>query len=440
MEKTKVKFSPELIITSSFLIVLIIGLWVIQLVPSIDYYLASNILRVYLIIILLYYICRIYKTSTIKKLRLLDTLLLIMSVLGIVSTCFAINRSMAIDGIIYRYEGIFSIITYYALFYTASNIKDEKEKKILLSILTSILVFSCIIGIITGLGGLQKVAKTWKNVAYIPYGNPNFFGTITTLTVAIGLGMFIFSNKKFLQITGIITYILGVMAVYSCDSSSPIVGNIMVFLLIFVMQTIFCIKQKDKKAFFVFLGKFVITLLLYIGLIFLMNTLRGGQVSNEFNKNISDFQGGVYSDSFLSSRMKIWRAAFRELPDYWLHGVGVDNFYYVSEYGGINTKHIYFDKAHNEYIHIMLTEGLPCVLVYIGFLFVLFIRSIKSYKENVLSHSWIYLSCFTAFFAYIAQAFFNIRIIYIAPFFFILCGLLYNKPSSDINIQKSKSE
>ena len=439
MNKIKNKFSAELIITASFLISLIICLWVVIIHPKTTYILPSHLLRIYLIIIFLLYIIKTAKFSTINKLRTADVLLLIMGALGVISVIFAINKDMAIDGMYGRYEGIFSILTYYALFYTASNIKDEKEKKILLFVIISILVFSSIVGIITGLGGFDSVNRAWKNVASIPYGNPNFFGTIATLTVAAGIGIFIFFNDKKYTLLGIFTYISGVMAVYSCDSSGPIVGNIMVFLLVLVLQTVLCIKQKDKKAFLHFAGKFLLTIILYIGILFLMNYLRDGRIANEFNHNAENLKGGITADSFMTSRMKIWKAAFREFPNYWLHGVGVDNFYYVSEYAGINTSKIYYDKAHNEYLQIMLTEGLASAVIYISFLFVLFIKALKSFKENVASHAWLYLCCLTAFFAYISQAFFNIRIIHVTPFFWIICCLMYNNPCSMINIAKKKN-
>ena len=434
------KYSPEFLITASFLILLITCLWIVKLVPNIDYFFMSILLRVYLTITIIFYLAKFGRTLRLQKLRNVDILLIIMTVLGIISVIFSIDKDMAINGIYGRYEGIFSIVSYYALFYIASNIREEHEKSLILSILVSILIFSCIVGIITGLGLLESINTSWEHAASIPYGHPNFFGSVASITVALGIGMFFFSKNKTVIIWGFITYLLGVMAVYSCDSSSPIVGNIMVFLLILVLKTILCIRQKDKKEFLRFISRFVIFLVIYVGLIFFMNFIRDGRVFKEFKFNSDNLKGGVSSNSFMTGRMGIWKAAFKELPNYWLHGAGVDNFVYVAEYAGINGATYYFDKAHNEYLHIMLTEGVASAAVYIGFLFILFIRSLKSFKENVKNNAWIYLSCFMAFFAYIAQAFFNIRIIFVAPYFWIICGILYNNPSAEKEVVLSEKK
>ena len=80
------------------------------------------------------------------------------------------------------------------------------------------------------------------------------------------------------------------------------------------------------------------------------------------------------------------------------------------------------DKAHNEYIHICATNGIPAVIVYLTFLsLIVFPKMRKMFKDEKVFVLTIAIIC------YLAQAFFNISTLGVAPLFWAILGLSDNK-------------
>ena len=129
--------------------------------------------------------------------------------------------------------------------------------------------------------------------------------------------------------------------------------------------------------------------------------------------------------------MFVWKNTLKVVPKHLLHGVGVDNFYDAFDTplfrfikGGDAIE--YYDKAHNEYLQKLVTEGIFSLITYLSMLFIIFINSIKKvFKDN----ESIVIALFLAFIGYLVQAFFNISVIEVAPLFWIICGLLYERKS-----------
>lgn len=118
------------------------------------------------------------------------------------------------------------------------------------------------------------------------------------------------------------------------------------------------------------------------------------------------------------------------LPKYILTGSGIDTFKeaFLDEYLVIESIDAVVDKAHNEYLQIALTEGVIPLLGYIGLIFYTLVRFIRHFRKETLMVTDIALVF--AILAYLTQAIFNIRVIQIAPLFFILFGLVNYKDYS----------
>ena len=128
--------------------------------------------------------------------------------------------------------------------------------------------------------------------------------------------------------------------------------------------------------------------------------------------------------------MLIWKETVSLLPKYGWFGCGIELLgRTVSVEEGVGTR-LNFDKAHNEYLNLWVTEGIFALLFYLVFLFALFIPGLVGFlKKKVPAGSEVHeelskIALF-AFFGYIAQAFFNISVVQVAPYFWMICGLLY---------------
>jgi len=430
-EQNNEKFSPEFIILAIFLVGELLLEWMLQLfAPEYNKSTATNFisqisLAITLGILVIFQLSKLLKKEKSFQISIADICLIGLAVVGILSTLHAADKIKALYGAEYRNEGIYVLLCYYGLFFTASCIRKQQEKKKILLLIGAIGAFGTFMGVLAGQGCLNALTESWPNRAAMPYGNPNFYGAFSCMAMACAMGLYLYGETKKIRIFGIISFALATLAIFSCDSTSPIVGNIMVFLAVLVVELYIWIKGKDKTKLKKRLCRLGISFLLYIVCVFSINATRKGSVFKEFMANVSYTEDGLTGDMMFSSRMGVWKYAISRVPDYWYLGIGVDNFQVLTNEEGMTERWFDFDKAHNEYLQILLTEGIFSLLFYLVLLFVLFFQGLKRWKkEENLS---LVVPLFLIFFGYIAQAFFNIRTIEVAPFFWISCGLLYER-------------
>ena len=135
---------------------------------------------------------------------------------------------------------------------------------------------------------------------------------------------------------------------------------------------------------------------------------------------------GKLDNGIGSDRLLLWQCGLESVPRHWATGVGLDNYRQVfyEKYGNVEMA-FFRDKAHNEFIHTLVTQG---VFAFAFYMF-LYIRTAavnvrKIFKEDVetsRSLNWLFLAMFIT---YLAQSFFNTSVISVAPHFWLVLGLL----------------
>ena len=120
-----------------------------------------------------------------------------------------------------------------------------------------------------------------------------------------------------------------------------------------------------------------------------------------------------------SGRLILWQNTLKLVPKYFFFGCGIDNFGYA--YTRVNgASYGYYDKAHNEYLQTLVTQGIFVTITYLTLLAIIFFRGLKC--NNNLT-----ITLFISFIGYSVQAFLNISVVTVAPFYFIIMGLLVNQ-------------
>lgn len=122
-------------------------------------------------------------------------------------------------------------------------------------------------------------------------------------------------------------------------------------------------------------------------------------------------------------------------------GVGTDNLQHavienLTDEGMkvIERFHAIPDKAHNEYLQIAATLGIPALILYMTFLCMIILPKLKDLFKN----NYIFLMlCIIG--SYLVQAFFNISTIGIAPLFWFALGIIDNEEiNKEVLEQRSK--
>lgn len=357
------------------------------------------------------------------KLDIFDIVLYILIILTMISVNLSIDFDTAVWGAYLRNEGFLSILSYYLLFLNSKDIIKEQIKKILdLIILVGLIQFVfCLLQIfVRGPYFLE-----FSHMASGFMGNPNFLGSFVTLVLSLTTGMYLIYKEKKYFIFSIIFSINLILA----QSTGPFFAYL--FTLLFMCIVLH--KKKKIKNSTSFIATILITLLstsfitditfknIYKDNIGSNATIMGDMISTlnlispiKFKDVV--LEGENLAEGYGSGRFTIWKNSFKIFPEYSLFGTGLDNFGYA--YSRI-VKPIgyYCDKAHNEYIQILITEGIFVFITYMTLLGLTFFKSIHSRND-------LTLILLFGFIGYSVQAFMNISVTTVAPFYFIVMGLL----------------
>ncbi len=343
-----------------------------------------------------------------KKITYVDILIYLLIILGVLSTVFAVDIDTSIYGEYARSEGLFSLLTYYFIFLNAKNMSNEKDKSILIKTLMVLGIISIIYGIL----------QVYTNSPYIlhfqmPYmasgliGNPNFLGSFMVMLTSFTFSIYMFESQKKYLILSIIFF----MGICLSTSSGPFIG----FVLTLIFFIIFYRKKIKWKNLLIVLFLFVIV---YFLIDYSVKYVHTNIFHNKINPNynISSELKNISLSNFGNGRIKIWKESLPLLNKYWPVGAGLDNFGKV--YGVRNG--VYYDKAHNVYLQIAITNGVFALIIYLILHFIIFFKGLK-FKDK------IYIALLMAFLSYSIQAFTNISVIEVAPIFFMICGLLIGR-------------
>ena len=361
------------------------------------------------IFIVLYVINLIY-----KKITYVDIIIYILIILALISTVFAQDINISIFGETNRNEGLLTILNYYFVFLNVKNIDNKKYKEKIINIfliLGVIQVIYALLQVYTDFTFIKHFSKSYMAMGLC--GNPNFFGSYMVLLVLISSTLYLFKEKNIYLILAVI-YSLGL---YLASSTAPFIG--------FVLGFIFLIIVYFKNISKVNLIKLIIllTALFFINDYFLnlrYETIKENNRRYNIKYEITDTVTSIVTKNeeynYGSSRIKLWKNLIPIAKKYYLFGCGLDNLRIVYP----QDKGLIYDKAHNIYYQMLITNGIFALTTYCLLCLIIFIKGFK-FKNN------FYIALFISFIGYSIQAFGNISVIDVAPYFFIILGLLYSK-------------
>ena len=375
-----------------------------------------------------------YKTLTMDK---KDILILIFMGLVFISAFFSNNIKTAIIGANNRYEGLPMFATYICIYLCAKKYFNIKKKTIILNIMFIISMIIGILGIAQKYVNYEDLYPIFNKGICSTFGNSNFFGSFISLVLPISIATFIFTGTKKGFILSLVMFF---NMISSCTRSAWVA-----FAFVGIIGLIYLIKQKNKQYFkrtLIIITCFVIIFIYLLnGFNFIFNKFT--KESTEKQSTISETQRKIniikqeitkatksgLSEEMGSSRISIWKLTLLLMSKKPILGCGPDNLWFglvenceKEIYQFVNKHHVAVDKAHNEYLQIGATIGIPALICYITFILLILIPKTKLNLNNKTCFI-IYLSLIS----YLIQAFFNISTIGVAPLFWILLGLIDNE-------------
>lgn len=342
----------------------------------------------------------------------------------------------------YDYDEFFvTFIGYFSLMAAGTFINDVEKKKYIINAFLVVLVMQGIVAFLQTCGIYLSI---WPfcfspKVAAGLFQNSNWYGGMTTLLCACGTGCYLFSENR--KIT-ILYYILTMFCYYTSLLSNARlawVGNFCMVLFYFISLLI--MKKRDsgyyKKRLIRLVWILAGAIVEILFCIFVLNRLtsRFDQTAMELSGFFSDF------DAIGSGRGYIWRYCIEAIPGNWLFGVGLDNLHWV--YTSNPRWHegdLFNDKAHNEYLGYLVTQGVfqfinyMMLLIYAAASGIRCVLHTEDKEDRIVT--WIFLGMFVG---YATQAFFDSSVIDLAPYFWITIGMLLpRKDQKTLNLNFSR--
>jgi hypothetical protein len=140
---------------------------------------------------------------------------------------------------------------------------------------------------------------------------------------------------------------------------------------------------------------------------------------------------GRAETEFGSHRIYIWQNALEAFPsDNPVIGSGPDTFWqaFPNQAETVTAYGIRFDKAHNEYLQILICQGILGLLCYLVFLSYLFAKAVPKAFKNPLM-----MAVLAGFAGYLVQGFFNISLPIASQMLWVMAGIL-----ASLGVDKTK--
>ena len=359
-----------------------------------------------------------------KKLKLdkKDYVILAFAVLVFISTMLSSKVKISIIGEINRYEGMLAFYTYILIYFCAKKFLQYKNNRTLLNILHILYISISILGI------LQYYIKLPTNDLYPifnkgacgTFGNTNFMGSFISMGIPIFIITYIIKGDKISFITSLLVF----FCLIACRARSGWVA----FGIFSIIILIYLIKNKNKKLF----KRAVILVVCFIMIFMLLYLPEKSIVKQKINQVKNDVtiaKTKGLNDKLGSSRIQVWKIVIELIEKYPIFGVGTDNLkkgiadnLTETSINFILRAKVSIDKAHNEYLHIAVTLGIPSLVIYLTLLCMIVFPKLK----NILKQEKTFI-ILSAIISYLVQAFFNISTIGVAPLFWLSLGLLDNQ-------------
>ena len=225
-------------------------------------------------------------------------------------------------------------------------------------------------------------------------------------------------------ILSFITSMLTLFCMVACGARSSWVA----FAFYIIALIIYLIKQKNKNFFI----RTIILLLSFVLIFTYQYTAKNSFVKRKLQAATNDIKVATtqgVTENLGSSRIFIWKETIKVIIKHPILGVGTDNLAKgilenpTEETTNFINKHKkLIDKAHNEYLHIAVTIGIPALITYLTFLILVLYK-----RKNLILKNTMFFMLYLSILCYLVQAFFNISAVGIAPLLWFALGLMDNQ-------------
>ena len=364
------------------------------------------------------YLFKYWRVNSVKKIKVDLFFISFLSFFlfsGMISVIFSDSFFVALIGDTQRRNGFLAYLALSLVALVVSRLISFNTSNNLfkISILTGV-VFS-FYGIIQ-MSGRDFVS--WDNpynAVIATVGNPNFASALMAIFSVLAFSILFIKNfSKIFKVLAIVCIVMSVTAIVSSDSRQ---GLVSLFFAIVFFSSIYLYSIHRK------FGWIVVSLSAFSSALAIAGMLQKGPLATL-----------LYKPS-VSIRGYYWDAAVEMLKKYPLTGVGFDHYgYYFKELRSVEYPLRYgFDltstNAHNTFLQMFATGGLPLGLSYLLVMISTLIVGLKLVKDSDSDQRILSLGLLSAWIAFQAQSVISIDNIGISVWGWLLTGAIFGLAS-----------
>ena len=354
----------------------------------------------------------------------------------LISMFFSQNFGVFAEGQKYYMEHPTHFLCYYGLFYAGSMIEDTKLRR---NVLITYVIVAFIQGVVAFLQTrgfeisycLFEADRPGYTATYGLLQNTNFYGTLSCVLTAATSGLFIMSSKIFKKAAvKWAIFALAILMFYTMIASMARLAWLGMGAMILMYIISFVIMRKgaiDNDSLRQIVIDFL-TLIIGFIVVIILNIILESSITDKLEQTSEDVAeitetGNV---NIGNGRDDIWRAALSSVPRHWATGIGLDNLTAAFREQPGWQKGMYVQaKGHCEYIHTLATQGVFALINYVALLLYATVSTVKGivHEKNDVKRSFLWIF-FGVFVAYISQALVSSSVMNVAPYFWIILGLV----------------
>ena len=359
-----------------------------------------------------------------------DSFYLMLVFFMVISAVFSVNPGVYSIGRPYVCETPAHFLGYFFMFFAGTRIKSPEYRKRLLAVL---FLAEAVHGVVAFLQTFDiEIAycllTRHPGAAYGLTMNSNFYGSLSVFMLAGVSGAFLFADEftKRKGVKPLLALFAGFVLYTMLGSRARLaLVGFAVMVLVYAVSGLVMLKGNIDRALLKRYFKNLLILLAVFAAVFAVTYLLTDYVSEEIQRTRMEVEGKLDND-IGSDRLLLWKCGLQTVPRHWATGIGLDNFpqVFYELYGDVNLP-FFRNNAHNEFIHVLVTQG---VFAFAGYMFI-YLRTVvinvrkifRGDDETSRALSWILLGMFVT---YAAQSFFSVSVISVAPAFWLVLGTL----------------
>lgn len=362
------------------------------------------------------------------------------------------HLTTALLGEMGRYEGLLALFAYFGIFLLATAVRKESSVKMVFDVLIGAGILQAIVAILQHIpcdfpSNFRKLSALvlMKDVHLSSglSGSPIFYGSFLALVSGIAAaGALYEKNTTRALIYGGAVALFFLTGLFT-SSIVPLIGIGTVLVVSIVIEftagrggTKFetgKLRSSRKR-----LAVLLLVLAVIFGLVFALQGINLTDQPIDTGEPVMRDKSIAYNDAFyrlfiigppspvnFDSLWQIaWVRSLDMIKEHPLLGIGPDLMAKLQiEDPMLFTDSI--DRSYNEYIYTAATRGIPSLIVYLALLAVSFVRLGRGIKEFASDREkWFRPALLTAILAYSVQAFFSASVVTVAPFFWLLLGMV----------------